>query len=42
MCTIIEKYDKSKIERKTKIPLITLNCNLIDVWTWIFVQNMWS
>jgi hypothetical protein len=42
MCTIIKKYDKLKIEGKAKIPLFTLNFSLIDVWTRIFVQSMWS
>jgi hypothetical protein len=40
MCTIVEKYDKLKIEGKTKIPLFTLNCSLIDVWIWIFIQSI--
>ncbi len=36
------KNDKSKIEWETKIVLFTLNHSIIDVWRWIFVQNIIS
>ncbi len=37
-----KKNDKSKIEWETKILFFTLNHSSIDVWRWIFVQNMRS
>jgi hypothetical protein len=33
---------KTKIEWETKILFFTLNHSSIDVWRWIFVQNMRS
>jgi hypothetical protein len=37
-----KKNDDSKTEWETKILLFTLNCSSIDMWRWIFVQNMIS